>query len=139
MASIRKRSWKSGGESKTAWICDYADQDGTRRLKTFKTRKEADAWLVQARHQVASGTHTADSASVTVAEAAELWLNRCAVEGLERHTIRTYSSNTRHHVLPLIGTERLSRLTTPAVERFRDELLRTRSREMARKALTTLR
>jgi integrase len=138
MATIRKRSWKSGGESKTAWVCDYADQDGTRRLKTFKTRKEADNYLVGARAQVAAGTHTADSASATITAAAELWLERCEVEGLEPQTIRTYRNNARHHVLPLLGTERLSRLTAPVVERFRDELLRSRSREMARKALTTL-
>jgi len=53
---------------KTAWVCRYADQNGERHLKTFETRKTADAWLVQARHQVASGTHTPDSASLTIAE-----------------------------------------------------------------------
>ena len=64
--------------------------DGTRRLKTFKTRKEADAWLVQARHQVAAGTFTADSASITVASAADLWLERCERDGLERSTMTGY-------------------------------------------------
>jgi integrase len=137
MASIRKRTWRAGGELRSAWVADYLDQHGKRRLKTFRTKREADAWLVGARAQVAAGTHTADSASITVGEAAELWIERCEAEGLEPQTIRTYRNNAWHHVIPLIGHERLSRLTSPAVERYRDELLCSRSREMARKAMTT--
>jgi hypothetical protein len=41
MASIRKRTWNSGGETKTAWVVDYFDQDGKRRLKTFARRADA--------------------------------------------------------------------------------------------------
>jgi len=55
MAKIRRRSWKTpAGESREAWIADYKDQSGTRRLKTFTTRREADAWLVGARSEVAA-------------------------------------------------------------------------------------
>jgi hypothetical protein len=103
MATIRKRSWRSGGELKSAWICDYADGEGTRRLKTFATKKQADAWLVQARHQVASGTHTADSASATIAEAADLWLARCERDNLEQSTMVGYRSHVAYHIGPLIG------------------------------------
>jgi integrase len=39
MASIRKRTWKSSGETKTAWIADYSDQAGKRHIKTFGTKK----------------------------------------------------------------------------------------------------
>src|SRR5687767_11852218 len=139
MATIRKRSWKSGGESKTAWICDYADQDGTRRLKTFKTRKEADAWLVTARHQVASGTHTADSASVTVATAADLWLARCERDSLEQSTMVGYRSHVTYHIKPLIGATKLSRLTAPRVQEFVDQLLTGgRSRALTKKVVGSL-
>ena len=138
MASIRKRTWQSGGQTRTAWCADYFDQQGKRRLKTFRTRREADSFLVTARGQVASGTHTADSVSVTIAAAADLWLERCEAEGLEAQSIRTYRNLARYHVLPLLGHERLARLTTPRVERFRDELLATRSRVTARRVLTCL-
>jgi hypothetical protein len=30
MASVRKRTWTSGGKAKTAWIADYFDQSGKR-------------------------------------------------------------------------------------------------------------
>ena len=87
MASIRKRLWKTKGVEKTAWVVDYADQAGKRRLKTFSTKKEADAWAVQARHEVSQGTHTPASVSVTVAEAFDRWIERCDAEGLEHGTI----------------------------------------------------
>ena len=138
MASIRKRTWTSGGEIRSAWVCDYVDQKGKRRLKTFKAKKAADAWLVQARGEVARGVHTPDSTSVTVAAAAEMWLERCERDGLERATIRQYETHVRHHIEPLLGREKLSKLSTPLVEAFKDALLRTRSRPLARKVLGSL-
>jgi integrase len=135
MASIRKRSWTSGGQARTAWVSDYADQHGIRRLKTFKTRKEADGWLVEARGQVASGTHTAESTSRTLGEAVELWLQRAAAEGLERATLAQYAQH-RGHILAVIpaGTK-LARITQARCERLRDDLLTRHSRPMARKLL----
>jgi hypothetical protein len=52
MASIRKRTWNSGGETKTAWVVDYFDQDGKRRLKTFARRADAKEWSVTTLHDV---------------------------------------------------------------------------------------
>ena len=40
--SIRYRTWTTGGTERSAWVVDYRDQAGTRRLKTFKTRSEAE-------------------------------------------------------------------------------------------------
>ena len=42
--AIRKRSWKSGDGEKSAWVVDYNDQEGKRRLKTFATKRAADTW-----------------------------------------------------------------------------------------------
>jgi integrase len=128
----------SGGESRTAWICDYSDQHGTRRLKTFKTKREADAWLIDARAQVKSGTHTADRASGSLGQAFELWLLRCQAEGLERSTLAMYRQH-QGHLFELIAPDtKLSRLTRIRVEQLRDELLARHSRAMARKTLSSL-
>ena len=139
MATVRKRNWRAAsGEEKTAWIADYFDGAGKRHIKTFRTRKAADEWLVNARGEVQRGTHTPENASITVREAATLWLERCALEGLERSTLRFYKIHVDLHILPRIGGERLARLTTPRIEAFRDALLRDDvSRATARKALTT--
>jgi integrase len=138
MASIRKRTWKSGGEINTAWIADYSDQAGRRHIKTFPTKKAADAWLVTARGEVTRGAHTADSGSITVAGAGAIWLERGKLEGLERATLDGSQRYVDLHINPLIGATRLARLTTPMVESFRDELLRKNSRAMARKILAAL-
>ena len=42
--SVRKRTWMKGDEQQEAWVVDYFDASGTRRLKTFKRKKDADAW-----------------------------------------------------------------------------------------------
>src|SRR5690348_10762767 len=120
MASIRKRTWKSGRLEKTAWVADYFDQAGKRHIKTFTTKKAADAWLVTAREQIARGVHTPENASITVAEAAELWINRGELEKLERSTLRQYQNHVDLHIKPLIGGARLARLSAPAIETFRD-------------------
>ena len=138
VATVRRRTWKSSGEMKTAWIADFFDQEGKRHIKTCKTKKEADGFLVQARHEIARGLYTPENASITVAEAAKLWIQKGELEKLERSTLRQYSNHVKLHINPLIGGVKLARLPTPAIEAFRDELLKKRSRAMARKVLASL-
>jgi integrase len=140
MATIRKRAWRTArGEQRESWQVDFVDQAGKRRHKQFDRKKDADAFMVTARGQVAVGTYTPDSSSPTVAEAARLWLERCEHEGLEESTMVGYRSHVRYHIEPLIGAEKLSRLTTPRIEQFRDELLSGgRSRALAKKVLGSL-
>ena len=120
--AIRKRTWTSGGTERTAWVVDYKDQHGKRRLKTFKTKKAADSWATTALFQVKQGTHTADSASVTVAEAGEAWIKECERSGLESSTLKQYREHLRLHINPLIGSQKLSKITVPAVKAFMQRL-----------------
>jgi integrase len=132
--AIRKRAW---GDGRTAWVCDYRDGSGTRRLRTFPTRKSADAWMVQARGELAAGTHTPAVVSCTVADAWQRWLAACG--GLERTTLCQRSEHLRLHVAPYIGHVRLSDLTVPGVHAFLDRLRdEGRSLVMRRKVLTNL-
>ena len=134
MSSVRKRVLRSG---EIRWQVDYKDRQGKRRSRQFKTKQQAVDHETTVRGEIKAGTHVADSASITVAEAGELWLQRCRMDGLERSTCRQYSEHLRLH-LSLIGAEKLSRLNRPVVEQFRDKLLQTRSRALARKVLTSL-
>ena len=64
MVKIRKRTWTTAqGETREGWQVDFVDQEGKRRHRQFARQKNADAWLVQARGQVAAGTFTPDSTS----------------------------------------------------------------------------
>ena len=134
--SVRKRVL-SGGEIR--WQVDYKDGCGVRRHRQFATKREADAFHAQARTEVVAGVHTPDSASITVAEAAGLWIARCERDELERTTVLAYRQHVNLHIVPYIGSVRLSRLSAPAVKAFRDQLLDAgRSRDMVRRVLASL-
>jgi integrase len=80
--SVRKRTWVTAkGETKEAWVVDYVDQAAKRHLRTFDKKKAADAFHVTVRSEVREGVHTADSDSITVAEAGRLWLNSAENQG----------------------------------------------------------
>src|ERR1700675_5048287 len=82
--SVRKRTWKTAaGEERHAWLCDYTGQSGKRHVKTFARKKDADAFIAKAKVEVREGVHTADSDSVTIRDAADLWLTTGA--GIARH------------------------------------------------------
>ncbi|ACK84158.1 tyrosine-type recombinase/integrase [Methylorubrum extorquens] len=136
MATIRKRTLPSG---RTCWLAAYVDSGGKRRFRQFSTKREADAFLVQARSQVGQGVHTPDSLSPTVAEAAEIWLKRCERDRLEPTTIEQYRGHVTLHIAPHIGAVKLSRLTAPLVNEFAEKLLTGgRSRELCRRVLISL-
>lgn len=139
MAAIRKRTWTDRtGEQRQAWLVDYRDGAGKRRSKQFSKKRDADAWLVAAAWSVRQGVHTPDSQAITVAEAAEQWIENAMTRGLERGTVKGMQEVARLHIVPIIGGQRLSRLTMPLVEEFKDILLQTRSRSIAHKAVRSL-
>jgi integrase len=147
--SVRKRAWTtSKGEHKEAWIVDYVDQAGKRRLKTFAKKKVADNFAATANVEIRAGVHTADSASITVAEAGKLWLESGKNAGLERSTLDAYHQHLRLHIEPYLGNLKLSQLSAPMVRAFEDKLARgdmpggaklePRSPAMVRKVRTSL-
>ncbi|MGO9629513.1 MAG: tyrosine-type recombinase/integrase [Xanthobacteraceae bacterium] len=121
--SVRKRTWTTRkGETKEAWIVDYADQNGKRHLKTFEKKKQADAFATTAKVQVRHGIHTADSESVTVAAAGKLWLATAEKNELECATVDQYQQHLDLHIAPYLGRVKLSQLTAPMVREFEDKL-----------------
>jgi integrase len=138
-SSIRKRGWTSNGKDQSAWVVDYFDQAGKRRLKTFATKKAAEEWSVTARHEVRTGIHSPASISITVAECGALWLDHCDAEGLEISTIRQRKQHLNLHIGPVLGRAKLSALTTPAIHQFDADLRAAgTSLAMRRKILTSL-
>lgn len=137
--SVRKRTWTTAkGERKEAWLVDYSDQEGNRRFETFERKKDADARHVEIKGEVVQGVHTAKAKSITVAEAAEDWLTYTKLEERTRSTLEQYKQHVRLHIVPRIGREKLSNLTTPRLEKFRDELVGALGKPMAKKVLTSL-
>jgi integrase len=139
MATVRKRTWKTGGEEKTAWIADYFDQDGKRHIATFATQKQAKAFLTETLHEVKRGVHTPASESITVAEAGRAWIAQAETDGLERSTVRQYRQHLDLHIAPFLGAVKLAQLTPGMVQEFRNRLhSEGRSRAMVKRATSSL-
>lgn len=137
--SVRKRNWVTkDGEARESWVVDYSDQKGERHIETFAKKRDADIRHDAVRTDVRKGVHTAVNRSITVEKAAEDWLAYVEGENAERSTIEQYKAHVRLHINPRIGREKLATLTAPRIESIRDDLLKTLSRPMARKVLTSL-
>jgi integrase len=136
--AVRKRVWTTkSGERKEAWIVDYADQAGERHIQTFSRKKEADSFRDSVGVDVRAGTHTPVSKSITVAEATKDWIRAAELERRETTTLDQYRQHAKH-INDRIGEIRLANLTAPNINTFRDDLLETMSRAMARKVLASL-
>lgn len=133
--SIRKRTWTTTkGEQREAWVVNYTDTRGRRRLKTYKLYKRAKAFSDKTAVAVREGTHIADSDTMTVAEAARLWLQTMGAAGLERTTTDQYKQHVDFHIVGseapeedqvagiFIGRLKLSQITAPTVRAFEDKL-----------------
>jgi integrase len=139
MATIRRREWRTpAGEAREAWQVDFVDQEGKRRHKQFRRKKEADAYLTRARSQVAAGTYTAESTSSTIQQATDAWIKRGEAEGLERSTLEQRRQHKIHILAVIDPGTRLARISVSRLEALRDELLARHSRPTARKIVTSL-
>jgi integrase len=139
MATVTKRAWTDGnGRKKEAWRISYTDASGKRRFVQRKSKKEADAYALTVQSEIVRGVHTPDADSLTVSAAADLWLANAEQTGCERGTVKSYRELARCHIVPLIGAEKLSRLTAPKVHAFADAMILKSSKAMASKAVRGL-
>lgn len=138
--SVRKRTWTTPkGEEKTAWVVDYTDTAGKRRLKTFAKKKEADAFAATASVEVRQGIHVADRETVTVEAAGSLWILSAKAAELERSSIEDYERTLRLHIVPYIGSLKLNALNTARLRAYEDQLREAgRSASMVKRVMTTL-
>ncbi len=121
--SVRKRIWVDAkGQEHTAWVVDYKDLGGKRRLKTFKLKKEADAFALAAGVEVRDGTHVPDRETATLKEACKTWLKSGTHSGLEQSTLDQYRQHVTLHIQPFLGDVKLSKVTVPLIRQFQDDL-----------------
>jgi integrase len=143
MAKVRKRTWTNKAGEQSAWIAQYCspgpDGKPKRHIETFKTKKEAAAWLARTVVEVQQGLHTPASSSITIAEAGEQWIAQAEMDGLEASTIRQYRQHLDHHIKPFLGSIKLADLTPGGAQHFRNTLIKEgRSRVMAQKVFSSL-
>ncbi|OJU24188.1 MAG: site-specific integrase [Nitrobacter sp. 62-13] len=120
--SVRKRVWATEtGQHREAWVVDYVDQQGGRRLKTFKRKGDADSFAATTTVQISEGVHVPESTSLTIKDAAENWITRCKSR-LQDGTLDQYRQHVDLHIVPFIGRVKLSKVTVPFVCIFEDTL-----------------
>src|ERR1700736_5601880 len=131
MASVRRRTWKTGsGEAKAAWDVDYTDRRGDRQRKHYVSKKAADAFRIRIEGQMQAGTYRPNADKVTVKEVCESFLENCAGrnqrdERMTRKMLVVYKGHVNNHILHSdhgLGSRKLSQLTARSVGEFRDRL-----------------
>jgi len=130
MASVRKRTWTTAGETKVAWFVDYYGSRGHRQRKHFANKKAADAFRISVEGQLASGIYRPDASKLTLKAACQGFLDHCEGrlrrdERMTRKMLIVYKGHINNHILHAehgVGAWRLSQLTPRAVGEFRDRL-----------------
>jgi integrase len=89
-------------------------------------------------HEKKQGNHTPESDTVTVKEAGDLWCQKCQQRGLKRGTLYDYGRFLNNQINPLIGGEKLTKLTVPVVEAWCDRVSENGKQGRAKKALSVL-
>lgn len=135
MAFIQAIEKKTGKRYKV----HYKDPvTGKRRSRVFKRAKDANHFVTE----IPKRDYIHDSDTVTVAIAADKWLDVCEKIGrrgrepVEKATLKPYRLHTRY-IKEIIGGRNLNELTPQVCEQFRTDLLERFSRVYARKILTS--
>lgn len=121
MASVAKREWTHKGVTKTAWVVRYIDNDGAQRMKTVRSKKDADAYRKNIEAELDRGEHVASTRSVTVSRLIEEYvasLDARVASGrrMSRTTVITWAGMLRNHVEPSLGHRLLSEISRNQVE-----------------------
>ena len=111
MASVRKRTWKTDGEPRTAWTVDFVDQTGERHRRQFSMKREADAFRIEIEAQLRSGAFRSDAQKTKIKDLAKLFLDHCKGrsdrgERMTRGTLRVYRIHIRIYMLGQLNEPR---------------------------------
>ena len=110
----------------------WSPRDGKTIRRTFRSLSDARAWRAEAQTALRRGTLRAPTRT-TLTEAAELWL-AAAGSGIIRtrsgdpykpSALRSYQQSLRTHVLPQLGSTRLSAVTRVAIQDLIDRMIAT--------------
>lgn len=115
---------------KQSWgiVADLSrDAAGKRRQKTLTvrgTKKEAEARLAQMLHELNTGTFV-EPAKMSVAEYLKRWLSEYAAHNVARKTYERYDEIVRLHLIPAVGTHRLTGLKPLHIQEYYSAALRS--------------
>ena len=127
--NLRKRTVVRSGKKYVFWEASvtvgYDPGTGQQIRKTYtgKTQKEVREKMQSASVAVQDGDYF-EPAKMTVAEWLDLWLKEYSADWKYK-TKEKYETVCRVHLKPALGATKLSKLTTPQIQSFYNELGRT--------------
>ena len=136
---IRERTWTWKGKAKSAWVCRVLRPKGKRRLKTFKTKREAEDFGPP-RASTSSAACTSPTATASPStEAGQLWIETGKENGLVRSSLEQCRSTWTCTSPRSSATMKLSKLDVPAIRAFEGDLRANgRSPALTKKVLSSL-
>jgi integrase len=126
MAAVRKRKWKHKDIEREAWVVDYVDGEGKRRLRTFERKKDADLYRSQVEVEVVKGEHIAHSVDVPFKLVAEAWLAKQRRSHLTTgkpvlSSMKAMEWVLESHLNPRFASQLISKLSAEAVQDYLNE------------------
>lgn len=123
MASIDRYKTEKGEPRYRVRYAYYKNGERMQRAQTFKTSKDANAFLAKVEHSINTGMY-ADARGLKVGEYLDLWLDTYAVN-VRPNSRNSYEVMIRQHIKPHIGGTRLESLSTLAIQHMYGEILKT--------------
>jgi integrase len=115
-----ERVERKGG---VVWRVRCRDEQGRARSKVVGRKRDAEAFEAEVVRRKRTGDlDLLTGGRETLADFAEEWWKLYAAPNLATRTLRSYAGLWDRHVLPRLGSIRLSAITPEVVERFRVEL-----------------
>ncbi len=129
MGNAQRRSrgsiLKRGGSWSIVVDCGSDSVTGQRKRKWisgFATKRDAERKLTEILHQLDQGL-SVDYSKLRVNEYLESWLRDVVVVRNRPRTVESYTVIVRNHIIPVLGSTRLSKLTASDVQRLESSLL----------------
>lgn len=119
---IVKKKRKNGEEYELNYIEAQIMINGKRDSRTFKTKREAAAWLLEKREEVNKGIYL-ESNKIKFKDYAETFLKDKEREGKKHTTLTGWKLYLDKHILPSLGNTMLKDISTVMINNFYDEKL----------------
>jgi len=126
MASVRKLK---KNDPSSPWIVEYTNPSNGKRVRaTPKSglKRDAEELRRKIEREVETGTHIQHSLSPAVAEVVAVWIEVCRkrmlADDMSPETFHSYTGTIRNHIIPQLGSMKLSTLTLPKLQAWIDGL-----------------
>jgi integrase len=125
---MTKRRGKGEGtvfysDKEQRWIAQIKLPNGKRKSKFARTQKEVKAWLLEQRKTVQDSTWI-DAREITVTAFVKRYLEDVVSHTLATRTALAYKSIVDHHIIPAIGTLKLSQLRVDHLQKLYSDKLK---------------